>query len=50
MREVYKLIPRDAEYTQLPEQDRQRAVEICEQQMLRGAYRLAHVLNEIFQK
>ncbi|MBO5874942.1 MAG: S1/P1 nuclease [Alistipes sp.] len=50
MREVYKLIPHDAEYTALPEQDRKRAVEICELQMLRGAYRLAYVLNEIFKE
>ena len=50
MREVYTLIPHNAEYTALPERDRKRAVEICEQQMLRGAYRLAYVLNEIFEE
>ncbi len=50
IREVYTLIPRNAEFTELPEQDRRRAVEICERQMLRGAYRLAHVLNGIFKK
>lgn len=48
IREVYSLIPRDAEYTQLPEENRRRAVEICDRQILRGAYRLAAVLNEIF--
>ena len=48
IREVYSLIPVDAEYTRLSPEDRDRAVEICEIQMLRGAYRLAHVLNEIF--
>lgn len=48
IREVYRIIPHNAEYTELPEKDRKRATEICEQQMLRSAYRLAHVLNEIF--
>lgn len=48
MREVYSLIPADAEYTKLSDEDRARAVMICQTQMLRGAYRLAHVLNEIF--
>ena len=48
MREVYSLIPVDAEYTKLSEEDRARAVMICQTQILRGAYRLAHVLNEIF--
>ena len=49
MRAVYSLIPIDAEYTKLSEEDRARAVMICETQMLRGAYRLAYVLNEIFE-
>ncbi len=50
MREVYRLIPIDAEFTKLSEEDRNRAVEICDRQILRGAYRLAAVLNEIFAK
>ena len=49
MRAVYSLIPIDAEYTKLSEEDRARALMICETQMLRGAYRLAYVLNEIFE-
>lgn len=48
MREAYTLIPRHSEYTTLPKETRDRAVEICDLQILRGAYRLAYVLNEIF--
>ena len=50
MREVYELIPRNAELTELPTETHDRMREIVDKQILRGAYRLAHVLNQIFKK
>lgn len=50
MREAHMLINPGIAYEELNVQEVERARELCVQQMLRGGYRLAHVLNEIFKK
>lgn len=50
MREVYDLLPLNTEATELPDESHERMKAICQQQILRGGYRLAYVLNEIFKK
>jgi hypothetical protein len=50
MREIYTLLPMYSEVTEIPEQDHKRMEEIVRRQALRGGYRLAKILNEIFSK
>ncbi len=50
MREIYALLPLNEEVTELPEENHARMKAICHQQLQRGGYRLAHILNEIFKK
>ena len=50
MREIYTLLPMHSEVTEISEQNHARMKEIAMQQALRGGYRLAKVLNEIFSK
>lgn len=50
MREVYKLLPLNEEVNDLPEETHARMEAIMHQQIQRGGYRLAFVLNEIFKK
>ena len=50
MREIYTLLPMHSEVTTLPEQNHERMNQIVVQQALRGGYRLAKILNEIFSK
>ena len=50
MREIYTLLPMHSEVTEVSEQNHARMKEITMQQALRGGYRLAKVLNEIFSK
>ena len=50
MREIYTLLPMHSEVTEVSEQNHARMKEIAMQQALRGGYRLAKVLNEIFSK
>ncbi|MBQ5635627.1 MAG: S1/P1 nuclease [Alistipes sp.] len=48
MRESHQLINSDTDYDELADEQKDRIRQIAVQQMLRGGYRLAHVLNEIF--
>lgn len=50
MREIYDLLPMGSELTKVSEENNARMREITIQQMLRGGYRLAHVMNTIFSK
>ena len=50
MREIYTLLPVHCEVTELPAQNHERMEQIVRQQALRGGYRLAKILNEIFSK
>lgn len=50
MREIYTLLPMNSEVTAVSEENHQRMKEITIQQMRRGGYRLAKVLNGIFDK
>ena len=50
MREIYTLLPVHSEITEISEQNHARMEEIVRQQALRGGYRLAKILNEIFSK
>lgn len=50
MREIYTLLPMHSEVTEISEQNHAQMKEIAMQQALRGGYRLAKVLNEIFSK
>lgn len=49
MREPYRtlLIPH-VEFKDMPEENKQRMCEIVDLQILRGGYRLAHIINDIF--
>ena len=48
MREPYSLLVRHAEFKDMPEENIQRMTEIVDLQILRGAHRLAYILNDIF--
>ena len=48
MREPYSLLIRHTELRDMPEENIQRMTEIVDLQILRGGYRLAHIINEIF--
>lgn len=48
MREAHQLINPDTDYDELSDEQKARIKAITEKQMLRGGYRLAHILNEIF--
>ncbi len=50
MREIYELLPMGSELKDVPEQTHERLKEITTRQLLRGGYRLAHVMNTIFSK
>ena len=50
MREVYILMPMGSEVTAISKEDHERMKEITIQQLQRGGYRLAKVLNDIFDK
>lgn len=50
MREIYTLMPMGSEITTLPKESHARMKEITTRQMLRGGYRLANILNQIFSK
>ena len=48
MREIYTLLPVHSEVTEVSKENHERMKQIAMQQALRGGYRLAKVLNEIF--
>ena len=48
MREIFKLLPAACEYTDLPESDKERMREISDRQIVKAGYRLAAILNGIF--
>lgn len=48
MREIYDLMPPESYFDELPKADIQRMREINDRQLVVGGYRLAHVLNTIF--
>jgi hypothetical protein len=50
MREIYSLIKMGGNEEDIPEENHERMKEIAMRQMLRGGYRLAHVMNTIFSK
>ena len=50
MREIYTLMPMGGEVTSISKEDHERMKEITIQQLRRGGYRLAKVLNDIFDK
>jgi hypothetical protein len=50
MREPYSLLIRHTELDEMPSENVARMVEIVDLQILRGAYRLAYVINDIFKE
>lgn len=48
MREVHSLLIKHTELRDMPKENHERMREIVNFQLLRGAYRLAHILNDIF--
>ncbi|MBR5885954.1 MAG: hypothetical protein IKY93_04800, partial [Alistipes sp.] len=50
MREIYKLMPMGCEVTTISKQDHERMKQITTLQLHRGGYRLAKILNDIFDK
>ena len=50
MREIFRLFPNGSKLEDISEEAHARMAEITNRQMLRGGYRLAHVINQIFSK
>lgn len=50
MRRIYQVMPMHSEVTELTEEEYAELKELTMRQMLRGGYRLAKVLNDIFSK
>jgi hypothetical protein len=48
MREPYSLLIRHIEFKDMPEENKKRMTELVDLQILRGAHRLAYILNDIF--
>jgi hypothetical protein len=48
MREPYTLLVRHTELKSMPEENIKRMTELVDMQILRGAYRLAYIINDIF--
>lgn len=48
MREPYSLLVRHTELKSMPEENIKRMTELVDMQILRGAYRLAYIINDIF--
>ena len=48
MREIYELMPPKSYFNELPAAAVERMREICDRQLVVAGYRLAHVLNTIF--
>ena len=50
MRKIFVLLPTHCEYNDISDQTKQELAELTTEQMLRGGYRLAMILNNIFSK
>ena len=50
MREPYSLLIRHTELSEMPQENIERMTEIVDLQILRGGYRLAHIINDIFKE